>query len=192
MPKHVLEKYVANGTFNSTYGVNWKPQDIVGSGPFVIQEYEPAQYVLLARNPYFFEVDSNGTRLPYVDNVIYDIVPDWNAMSLRMLHGEDDVDDAVRPDEYDTFKAAEPGGKIKLLEPGPGADDGFVMFNQNTNVDKSGKPLVDPIKLKWFRNTKFRQAVAYAIDREAIIKTVFSGTLRTGIWFRNAGQQKMV
>jgi len=190
MPKHVLEKYVANGTFNSTYGVNWKPQDIVGSGPFVIQEYEPAQYVLLARNPYFFEVDSNGTRLPYVDNVIYDIVPDWNAMSLRMLHGEDDVDDAVRPDEYDTFKAAEPGGKIKLLEPGPGADDGFVMFNQNTNVDKSGKPLVDPIKLKWFRNTKFRQAVAYAIDREAIIKTVFSGRSEPEYGFVTRGNKK--
>ena len=88
MPKHVLEKSVANGTFNSAYGVNWKPADIVGSGPFVIQDYKPAEYVLLARNPYFFEVDSNGQRLPYLDNVIYSIVPDWNAMSLRMLHGE--------------------------------------------------------------------------------------------------------
>ena len=119
MPKHILEKYVADGTFDSAYGINWKPQDIVGSGPFLIQEYKPAQYVLLARNPYFFEVDSNGTRLPYFDNIIYSIVPDWNAMSLRMLHGEDDVDDIIKPDEYDTFKAAEAGGKIQLLEPGP-------------------------------------------------------------------------
>ena len=190
MPKHILEKFVANGTFNSTYGVNWKPQDVVGSGPFVIQEYKPSQYVLLVRNPYFFEVDSNGTRLPYLDNVIYSIVPDWNAMSLRMLHGEDDVDDMVRPDEYDTFKAAEANGKIKLLEPGPGSDDGFFMFNQNTNMDKDGSPLVDPKKLKWFRNTKFRQACAYAIDRDAIIKSIYSGRSEPEYGFVTIGNKK--
>jgi peptide/nickel transport system substrate-binding protein len=175
MPKHILEKSVAGGTFNSAYGVNWKPEEIVGSGPFVIKDYKPAQYTLLARNPYFFEVDSNGQRLPYLDNIIYSIVPDWNAMSLRMLHGDSDADDFVKPDEYDTFKAAEADGKIKLLEPGIGLENGFLMFNENTNVDKNGKPVVDPVKLKWFRNTRFRQACAYAIDREAIIKTVYSG-----------------
>ncbi|MGA9452198.1 MAG: ABC transporter substrate-binding protein [Verrucomicrobiia bacterium] len=175
MPKHILEKSVTNGTFDSAYGVNWKPADIVGSGPFVIQDYKPAESVLLARNPYFFEVDSNGQRLPYLDNVIYSIVPDWNTMSLRMLHGQDDADDMVKPDEYDTFKAAEANGKLKLLEPGPGPECGFFMFNENTNVDKNGNPYVDPVKLKWFRNTKFRQACAYAINREAIIKAIFSG-----------------
>jgi len=190
MPKHILEKYVADGTFNSAYGINWKPQDIVGSGPFLIQDYKPAQYVLLTRNPYFFEVDSNGTRLPYFDNIIYSIVPDWNAMSLRMLHGEDDIDDMIKPDEYDTFKAAEADGKIKLLEPGPGADDGFIVFNQNTNVDKGGKPLIDPAKLKWFRNTKFRQAIACAIDRDAIVKTVYSGHSEPEYGFVTRGNKK--
>ncbi len=31
------------------------------------------------------------------------------------------------------------------------------------------------MKLKWFRNQKFRQACSYAINREAIIKSVYSG-----------------
>lgn len=190
MPKHILEKYVADGTFDSAYGINWKPQDIVGSGPFLIQDYKPAQYVLLERNPYFFEVDSNGTRLPYFDNIIYSIVRDWNTMSLRMLHGDDDIDDEIKPDEYDTFKAAEAAGKIKLLEPGPGADDGFIVFNQNTNMDKDGRPLVDPVKLKWFRNTKFRQAIAYAIDRDAIVKTVYSGRSEPEYGFVTRGNKK--
>jgi peptide/nickel transport system substrate-binding protein len=122
--------------------------------------------------------------------VIYSIVPDWNAVSLRILHGEDDIDDVVKPDEYDTFKAAEADGKIKLLEPGPGADDGFVMFNQNTNMDKNGKPFVDPKKMKWFRNTKFRQAIAYAIDRDAIVKTVYSGHSEPEYGFVTRGNKK--
>jgi len=38
MPKHILAKSVANGTFTSAYGVNSRPQDIVGSGPFRLKE----------------------------------------------------------------------------------------------------------------------------------------------------------
>jgi peptide/nickel transport system substrate-binding protein len=191
LPKHILEKTVADGTFNSAYGVNWKPEDIVGSGPFILKEYKPAQYTLLARNPYFFEVDSNGQRLPYLDNIIYSVVPDWNAMSLRMLHGESDADDFVKSDEYETFKAAETGGKIKLLEPGIGLENGFFMFNENTNTDpKTGQPYVDPKKLKWFRDTKFRQACAYAIDRDAIIKAIYSGHSEPEYGFVTAGNKK--
>jgi peptide/nickel transport system substrate-binding protein len=52
----------------------------------------------------------------------------------------------------------------------------MIYFNQNPeNNSKTGKPHVDPIKLKWFRNTKFRQAISYAIDRESIVKAALGG-----------------
>jgi peptide/nickel transport system substrate-binding protein len=191
MPKHILEKSVADGTFTSAYGADSKPADLVGSGPFIIKEYKPAQYTLLARNPYFFEVDSNDQRLPYLDNIIYTVVPDWNAMSLRMLHGESDVDDFVKPDEYDTFKSEEADGKIKLIEPGIGLEVAYFVFNENTNTNpKTGEPYVDPKKLKWFRDTKFRQACAYALDRDAIIKAIYSGRSTANYGFVTAGNKK--
>ena len=191
MPKHVLEQYVANGTFPSAYGVNWKPQDIVGSGPFRLKEYKPAQYTLLERNPYFCEVDSHGQRLPYFDNIIFTVVPNLNAMSLRFLSGESDVDDIVFPYEYDQFKAASAGGKFQLLEPGVGLEMSFFWFNENTDVDaKTGKPYVDPAKLKWFRNVKFRQACSYAIDRESIIKSILSGRGIPAYSFETPGNKK--
>lgn len=191
MPKHVLEKAVADGTFSSAYGINWKPRDIVGSGPYRLREYKPAQYTLLERNPYFCEVDSNGTRLPYFDNLVFTVVPDLNAMSLRFLSGESDVDDMVFPYEYDQFKAAAAGGKFKLLEPGVGLEMSFFWFNENTNVNaKTGRPYVDPKKLKWFRNVKFRQACSYAINREAIIKSVLSGRGVPAYGFETPGNKK--
>ncbi len=191
LPKHVLEKSVKDGTFASAYGINWKPKDIVCSGPFVIQEYKPAQYILLARNPYFCEVDKKGQRLPYFDNIVYTVVPDMNAMSLRFLSGECDIDDFVFPYEYDHFKTESQKGKFNLLEPGIGMERAFFWFNQNTNVDaKTGKPLVDPKKLKWFRNAKFRQAVSYAIDRDAIIKSVYSGRGVPAYGFETPGNVK--
>jgi peptide/nickel transport system substrate-binding protein len=191
LPKHVLAKAVADKTFISAYGVNWKPEEIVGSGPFHIKEYKPAQYILLERNPYFCEVDKKGQRLPYFDNVIYTVVPDFNAMSLRFLSGESDVDDYIFPYEYDHFKAESAGGKFTLLEPGIGLETGFFWFNENTNVNpKTGESFVDPKKLKWFRSPKFRQACSYAIDRDAIIKSVYSGRAIPNYGFVTPGNKK--
>ena len=176
MPEHILARSVADGTFTSAYGVNAKPEDIVGSGPFRLKEHKAAQYTLLERNPYFFEVDKKGQRLPYFDNIVFAVVPNFNAMSLRFLSGESDVDERVDAFEYDRFKTGSLKGKFALLEPGMGLEINYFFFNENTNVNgTTGKPYVDPKKLKWFRNKNFRQACSYAIDREAIIRSVYSG-----------------
>lgn len=37
------------------------------------------------------------------------------------------------------------------------------------------RPFVDPVKLAWFRDDRFRQAVSYALNREGIIRSVFFG-----------------
>jgi peptide/nickel transport system substrate-binding protein len=190
MPKHILGKLVANGTFASAYGVNAKPEDIVGNGPFRLKAYKAAQYSLLERNPYFCEVDSNGTRLPYFDNIIFQVVPNADAAFLRFLSGESD-EVGVPPYEYDRFKAEADKGKFSLLDPGIGLEMNFLWFNENTDVDlKTGKPYVDPKKLKWFRDVKFRQAVSYAINREAIIKSILSGRGIPSYGFETSGNKK--
>lgn len=191
LPKHILAKTVADKTFASAYGINWKPEDIVGSGPFRLKEYKTAQSILLERNPWFFEVDSNGQRLPYCDNIVFTVVPDRNAISLRFLSGECDVHDYIYANEYDHFKTESANGKFQLLEPGIGMETDFFWFNENTNVNpKTGKPCVDPVKLKWFRNEKFRQACAYAIDRDSLIKSVFSGRAVPNYGFVTPGNKK--
>jgi peptide/nickel transport system substrate-binding protein len=191
MPKHILAKSVADGTFTSTYGVDTDPAKIIGSGPYRLKEFKPAQYTLLERNPYFLEVDKKGQRLPYFDDIVFTVVPDLNAMSLRFLSGESDVDDYVYAYEYDHFKTESAKGKFNLLEPGIGLEMSFFWFNENTNANvKTGQPLVDPKKLKWFRETKFRQAISYAIDRDAIIKSIFSGRAIPAYGFETPGNKK--
>ncbi len=189
-PKHVLAKYVADGSFLSAYGVNWKPADIVGNGPYRLKEYKQEQFTVLERNPYFIEVDTNGTRLPYFDEIVFGIVPDLNALALQFLSGDSDVDDYVYPYEYDEFKAKAAAGNFTVLEPGLGLETYYFCFNENTNInEKTGKPIVDPVKLAWFRNTKFRQAISYAFDRDAIVKSVFSGRGVPDYGFLTAGYQ---
>jgi peptide/nickel transport system substrate-binding protein len=189
-PKHVLEKYVADKTFASAYGVNWDPAKIVCSGPYILKEYKQAQYTLLERNPYFIEVDKNGTRLPYFDELIFTIAPNVDAVSLRFLSGESDVNDYIYPTDYDTYKAAADKGKFTLHEPGIGLESQYFWFNQNTGTNsKTGKPYVDPVKLSWFRNPKFRQAISYAINREDIGKSVYAGRAIPQYGFLTEGYQ---
>lgn len=176
IPKHVLTQAVKENRFPAAYSINSKPEDIVCCGPYRIKEYRPGQYVRLERNPEYWEVDKNGQRLPYLDEVVFTIVPDMNAISLRFLGGEADLQEMVRPEEYDRFKDASAKGNFQLLDLGLSSDHDVITFNQNTGTNsKTGKPIVDPVKLKWFRNTKFRQAISFAIDREAIVKSALAG-----------------
>ena len=188
-PKHILAQY-ANAGFPSAYGVNWNPKDIICDGPYCLKEYKQAEYAVLERNPYFIEVDTKGTRLPYFDQIVFTVVPDFNTQSLRFLSGESDADDLIYPYDCDRFKAAAAAGKITLLEPGIGLETTFFWFNQNTNINAhTGKPYVDPVKLKWFRNIKFRQAISYAVNRDAIIKSVEYGRGITQYGFLTQGYQ---
>ena len=176
LPKHVLGKAVVEKRFEAAYGINTPPAQLIGTGPYQLKEYKPGQLTLMERNPYYWAVDAKGQRLPYVENVIFTVVPNQDAMSLRFLKGEADAQDFVRPAEYDTFKKESERGRFRLLELGLASERDVLTFNQNPGVHpKTGKPLVDPVKLKWFRNTKFRQAISYAIDRPSIVKSSLAG-----------------
>lgn len=182
LPRHVLEGAVREKRFESAYGVNTPPSGLIVSGPFRLKEYKSAQHVLLERNPHFAGVDPKGQRLPYLENVIWLNVPDHNAMALRMLQGETHVHQFLRPDELDRFAEEARRGKFRVLELGTAMEPNYLWFNQNTNF-KSGKPIVAPARLQWFRNQKFRQAMAHAIDRPSIIQSIYAGRANANYGF---------
>lgn len=184
MPRHIIEPAVNEKRFVSAYGVNTPPHELVVSGPFRLKDYRSGQHVLLERNPHFFGIDPKGQRLPYFDNVIWLTVPDLNAMALRMLQGETDVHQFLRQDEIDRFQEEARRGKFKVMELGVQMDPLYLWFNQNTNLNaQTGQPIVAPVKLKWFRNQKFRQAMAHAIDRPSIIQSVYAGRAKPNYGF---------
>ncbi|MHB8522786.1 MAG: ABC transporter substrate-binding protein [Limisphaerales bacterium] len=191
IPRHVLAGTVAENRFESAYGISARPEDIVGSGAYNLKQYKPGEYVLLERNPYFWEVDRKGQRLPYLDQVVYATVPDINAMSLRFLKGEADVQEVVYPDTYDQFKTESAKGNFSVLDLGVQMERVFFWFNQNTGSNtNTGKPHVDAKKLNWFRNAKFRQAISYAIDRPSIIKSIYAGRAVPSYGFESPANKK--
>lgn len=190
LPKHILEDAVKKKSFESAYGVNTPPEQLVCSGPYRLKQYKTGEYTLLERNPYCYLADKKGQQLPYFDMVVHAIVPDQNTVSLRFLKGECDVQELVRPEEAMRFKSESAGGKFKFFELGVASQMDLITFNQNLGSNKSGKPYLPAHKLKWFRNSKFRQAISHAIDRESIVKSTLNGLGRPNFGFWNESNTK--
>lgn len=180
VPKHVLEEPFKKGDFASAYNVSTPPEKIVTSGPWRIAQYVPGEKVVLGRNPYFFGVDKQNKRLPYLDELIYLVVPDFDAADLKFRAGELHSLDDVKPENYKWYEDNQKQGNFTLYDLGPDLNTNQVFFNLNkvqkpTPGKKLGEPFVDPVKYSWFNNPVFRRAVSMAIDRQAMIPSVFFG-----------------
>jgi len=168
LPRHKLEAAYAAGKFNQTWGVNTPPKELIGSGPYVMAEYKPAQRITYLRNGNYWKVDLQGHRLPYIQRLVLTIVPNQEAHRLLFQQGQTDSY-GIRPREYAEFKRGEKAGGYTVYDGGPSFGTEFLTFNQNP---KGGMP---EYKLKWFQNQKFRQGIAYAVDRQAIADQVYAG-----------------
>ncbi len=174
LPKHALEGAVRENLFPRAYGLNTKPERIVGSGPYRVKEIQPSDHILLERNPEYWVKDRQGQRLPYFDEVMF-LIGGAGAEIRKFLDGKSDVCENVRSENLPVFQKLLVNGKYEVVDLGIGAQRDFLWFNQNTGTDSTGKPFVDPVKLKWFRNKKFRQAISCSINRERIARTVYDG-----------------
>jgi len=180
MPKHRLESAYRSGDFASAFNVSTAAESIVCSGPFMLKEYAAGEKTVLTRNPYWFGVDAKGQRMPYLDEVVFLIVPDQEAAALKFQSGEVDGIDNVKPADYSTYADGQKKGNYTLYDLGPGMTTNFFWVNLNRVKEakpgrKVGDPQTDPIRYEWFKRAEFRQALSKAIDREAMIRSVFFG-----------------
>jgi peptide/nickel transport system substrate-binding protein len=190
LPKHVLQTAVSAKVFSSAYSLNSKPNRIVGCGPYRVKEFRVGETTVLERNPEYWVADAQGHRLPYFDEVMFVVGRNGVSETAMFLDGKSDVCDSVRAQYYPKFKQASAGGKFQLLDLGVGSERDFLWFNQNTSTNAAGKPVVNPVRLKWFRNQKFRQAVSCAIDREQVVREVYGGRAQPSYGFLASENQK--
>jgi peptide/nickel transport system substrate-binding protein len=170
LPRHKLEPALRNGTFASAWGLSTPPSEIVGLGPFVLTEYQPGQRLVFVRNPRYWRTGPDGTKLPYLDRVIVDVVSDQNAELLRLAAGQLDVTNGEMPPEsYATVKRAADVGRVKIFDLGVAMEADSLWFNL-----KPGAFATDP-RARWLQRDELRRAISMAVDREAFADTVFLG-----------------
>ncbi len=174
-PRHILEKHVDDGTFTSTWDVGTKPGDIIGTGPFTIERYDAGERIVLRRNPRYWQRDAAGKPLPYLDRIVYLVVPNLATSLLKFQAGETDVLE-VTGEHYPILKPQEAAKNFTLYKRGPNFGTTFLALNMNAGKNpRNDAPFVDPVKLGWFRTLDFRKAVAHSIDKDSIIDNVMNG-----------------
>ena len=151
-------------------GVVDRAREIVGTGPFLLREYQPGQRLVFDRNPRYWRKAANGDALPYIDRLVLELVPDQNAELLRLQSGATDLTHSeLRSDDYIPVRRAEEEGKLTMVELGVSPDADAFWF-----CLKPEKKARDP-RFAFVGKREFRQAISHAVDREAFAQTVFLG-----------------
>ena len=171
-PRHKLESKIDKtrpDSVNELWLTNVSPKEIVANGPYRIASYVMDQKVVLERNPHYWRVDRFGSQLPYFDKLEYLIVKDPEVRLAKFIAGEIDYM-AVSAADFPTLKQKELAGgpftifKAQPTQPTPSPV--HIAFNYDV-ANEQLKEL--------FRNTEFRRAMEFLLDRERIIDEVYNG-----------------
>jgi len=189
-PQHILGPILSRKGiewFNSEFGnVNTELKEIVGSGPYMIDEYKKSEYISLKPNPYYIEPNptqsesSNSDsknpeeiKIPYLEKIIFYIGVDRDTQRLKFQIGELDFYDISEEDissgDIKTLIQNEKEGGYTIYTAGYTLNGNhFLVLNQNPNSIKGEK-------LRIFRDVRFRKALSMLIDRNKLIDEVFKG-----------------
>ena len=127
---------------------------LIGSGAFVFDHYAQDQEVVLRRNDAYF---GDKARVPMLR---FKIVPEAIVQALELRKGSADLSlNVLTPDMVEVLKRNR---------------DLNVMQSEGTNYQYLAFNLADPV----FKDLRVRQAFAYAIDREKIIKYLWRSQAR--------------
>jgi len=126
----------------------------MGSGPFIMAKWEQGKQITLKRNPYYWQ-----SGKPYLDEVDLVLIGDDNTRMLKLQAGEVDIATDVPFNLINSFKA-----------------------NPQLQVQVTPLDRLDIIQMldskPPFNDVRVRQAMNYAVDKQAIIHAVLFGNGR--------------
>lgn len=121
----------------------------IGSGPYKFVSYQPRASIKFVRNAAYYEEGR-----PYLDALEFLIIPDATALTAALLSGAADFSNDIPPRDWAQINAS-PRLVAGTLE---GSRYYWLVLNNST------KPMDNP---------KVRQAMAHAIDRQALVAGAF-------------------
>ncbi|WP_067936151.1 ABC transporter substrate-binding protein [Alicyclobacillus kakegawensis] len=155
IPEHVLKGVPASRLREAAFGMD--PSHTVSDGPWRWKAWKPKQYLEFDQSPNYW-----GPK-PRIKKVVYKIYASGNALTEALMRGDVDMDTTIPWDQLGTVRQS---GNVRVLaKPGPQYE--FIAFNFNaTNFPGDFDPFADPTT---------RQAIYYALDRKAMVRSILEG-----------------
>lgn len=173
LPRHRLEAAFNAGKLGDAWALNTGPAEVAGLGPFRLKGYAAGQQITLERNPYYWQSDSAGNQLPYLNQVTLTFAGTEDNQVLRFQGGESDLINRVGSRNYAVLDKDRERRGFDLRDLGGGLEYAFLVFNLAPTV--AGAPPEIAAHQSFLRRKSLRQAISAAIDRDALVKLVYMG-----------------
>lgn len=131
-------------------GADALANNAVGTGPFVLERWDRAEQVVLTRN------DDYWGEAPALETLVFKVVPEAGARIVEIQSGTVDVAVRVPPADIPQLEM-DPNVDVVIT---PGLRTIYIFFNVT-------EPPFDDVRV--------RQAVNFAVDKDAIANSLFEG-----------------
>ena len=160
LPEHVWGEYTYETIAEQTFDA-----PLVGTGPYTLAEWKIGQFARFVRNPNYW-----GTQ-GHADEVVLQFFPDATDTMVQALKtGDIDYAHNVNPDQ---FKQLQADPAFTAVE---GSANGWTQIAFNTYGTGTGKTIEDGgPSTTALVDPKFRDALGYAIDKDALVERVLGG-----------------
>ena len=136
------------------YGDFKKVETTIGTGPFLLESYEPNVKTVFRRNPAYFRKE-----LPYIDGVEWLVVQDESTGLAMYRTGQLDTGPGgnwtVRQEDLEALKKSHPHLRYQDM----------LAINSTTIWMRTDQPP--------FNDVRVRRAISLAVDRQALIEAVY-------------------
>lgn len=130
-----------------------EPAVTIGTGPFKLEKWSLNEEIVLVKNDDYFK------GAPEINGVRYLIIPDAETQRMMFETGELDVFDTGNARSQLPYFKSNPEYKDRIIK---GPEAGLYFYSYNFNLEPFNNPLV-------------RQALQMAIDRQAMVDSMYDG-----------------
>jgi peptide/nickel transport system substrate-binding protein len=187
-PKHYLSQFDPNYDSTKTYadlekaayGGDWL-MNVAGYPclhAWCPETVTPGERTIMARNPYYWKVDTEGNQLPYIDYVDVTLITDNELRLLEVAQGKFEA----------TFRGTDDPTNIPFLLEQAEANDYYLhpgavngaggwpgwIINMNYNDCETYPDTCEEIRAL-LQNQDFRIGLSHALDRQRLIDVAWGG-----------------
>ncbi len=160
LPAHVVQ--------GSNLALHWDDRTWISGGPFTLEEWTPSESMTFIRNDAYWKTDrETGTLLPFLDEVEFRFIEDPAERLAAFRSGEIDIMQGS-----EGMPSAEEATALRTLGAAVDTEGGPVWIHLNFQFGP-GRLDRNPDSLNEYRD--YRQAVAFAIDRDRIAQELYGG-----------------
>jgi peptide/nickel transport system substrate-binding protein len=149
----VQSRIVAEDALDNLEDLSREP---AGSGPFTLENFESGQEVVFTASDDYYKTTENGDQLPYLDQVTIEAYPEASSRVTALRNGEIDIMYQVPAAQFERVNSISDVEATEI----PG---GYVF------------PIAMDTETEPFDDLRVRQAIKYAVDKEALLSVAQQG-----------------